>query len=262
MKRGLLIDLDGVLYQGEQVIPGAPAVVSWLQSSDIPFLFVTNTTSRPRRLIVEKLQSMGMEVSEHSIITPVFAAYLWMKQNIQGEAALFIPESTREDMQDIPFLESGREEGAAAVVIGDLGAQWTYAELNRAFRLLMHNPSAPLLALGMTRYWRAEDGLRLDVAPFVRALETATDKEAIVLGKPSADFFGMCLSMLGMEAEQVFMVGDDIRSDIAGAQEAGIWGVLVRTGKFQESDLDSGIDADVMLNSIAQLPDWLERIQA
>jgi ribonucleotide monophosphatase NagD (HAD superfamily) len=58
------------------------------------------------------------------------------------------------------------------------------------------------------------------------------------------------------------MVGDDIRSDIAGAQEAGIWGVLVRTGKFQESDLDSGIDADVMLNSIAQLPDWLERIQA
>ena len=262
MKRGLLIDLDGVLYLGENAIPGARAVVSWLQSSDIPFLFVTNTTSRPRHLIVEKLHSMGMEVSEHTIITPVLAASLWMKQNVQGEAALFIPEATREDMQDIPSLESGREEGAAAVVIGDLGTKWTYRELNRAFRLLMHNPSAPLLALGMTRYWRAEDGLRLDVAPFVRALETATDKEAIVLGKPSADFYGMCLSMLGMEAEQVFMVGDDIRSDIGGAQDSGIWGVLVRTGKFQESDLESGIDADVILNSIAQLPDWLEQIQA
>ncbi|MDX1334468.1 MAG: TIGR01458 family HAD-type hydrolase [Gammaproteobacteria bacterium] len=262
MKRGLLIDLDGVLYLGEKAIPGARAVVSWLQSSDYPFLFVTNTTSRPRHQIVEKLHAMGMEISEHSIITPVFAASLWIKQNVQGEVALFIPEATRADMQDIPSLEPGREEGAAAVVIGDLGVQWTYEQLNRAFRLLMHNPSAPLLALGMTRYWRAEDGLRLDVAPFVRALETATDKEAIVLGKPSADFFNMCLSLLGLEAEQVFMVGDDIRSDVAGAQAAGIWGVLVQTGKFQESDLDSGIDADVMLNSIAQLPDWLERIQA
>ena len=165
-------------------------------------------------------------------------------------------------MSDIQALAREKEQGAAAVVIGDLGRQWDYDQMNWAFRLLVDNPATPLLALGMTRYWRAEDGLRLDVAPFVKALEHATGKEAVVVGKPSTDFFSMCLSMLNLEPGQVFMIGDDIRGDVDGAQQAGMWGILVRTGKFQESDLDSGIDPDVILDSISQLPDWLQGIQA
>jgi HAD superfamily hydrolase (TIGR01458 family) len=237
-------------------------VVSWLQQSGVPHLFVTNTTSRPRRLIVEKLRGMGIEIDMRSIITPVIAAEQWLNRHVTGEVTLLIPEATREDLQDVEQLPDEREQGAAAVVVGDLGEQWNYHLLNRAFRLLMADPATQLLALGMTRYWRAEDGLRLDVAPFVKALEYATDKQAVVVGKPSPEFFTMCLSMLGLESGQVFMIGDDIRSDVGGAQESGIWGILVRTGKFQESDLDSGIDPDVILDSIAQLPDWLQGIQA
>jgi HAD superfamily hydrolase (TIGR01458 family) len=262
MERGFLIDLDGVLYQGEVMVPGARAVISWLQESGIPHLFVTNTTSRPRYLIVEKLQGMGISINEQSVITPIVAAKEWLKNNVTGDVALFVPESTRDDFSELSILTAGQERGAEAVVVGDLGEEWTYLLLNQAFRLLMNNPSASLLALGMTRYWRAEDGLRLDVAPFVKALEHATEKQAVVVGKPSTEFYTMCLSLLGLEAGQVFMIGDDIRGDIDGAQQTGMWGILVRTGKFRESDLDSGIDPDVILDSIAQLPDWLRGIQA
>jgi ribonucleotide monophosphatase NagD (HAD superfamily) len=86
----------------------------------------------------------------------------------------------------LPLLRDDAERGAAYVVLGDLGDLWDYRTLNRAFRLLHHNPEAKLIALGMTRYWLASSGISLDVAPFVAALEHATGRKALVFGKPAA----------------------------------------------------------------------------
>ena len=95
-----------------------------------------------------------------------------------------------------------------------------------------------MVALGMTRYWRAEDGLRLDAGAFVRALEYAAGRTAVVVGKPDPTFYATAVDALGLEAGQVVMVGDDIHTDVEGAQRAGLTGVLVRTGKFSASDLE------------------------
>ena len=122
----------------------------------------------------------------------------------------------------------------------------------------MDRPQPPLLALGMTRYWRARDGLRLDVAPFIKALEHATACEAIVLGKPSKTFFQEALRMIGLDAKDTIMIGDDIRADVKGAQDAGLRGVLVQTGKFLPTDLEGPIIPDALLKSIADLPAWWE----
>ena len=81
----------------------------------------------------------------------------------------------------------------------------------------MSDPRPPLIALGLTRYWRAEDGLRLDVGAFVRALEYATGCTAVVLGKPDPVFYGAAVEALGLQPNQVVMVGDDVRSDVEGA---------------------------------------------
>jgi HAD superfamily hydrolase (TIGR01458 family) len=108
----------------------------------------------------------------------------------------------------------------------------------------------------MTRYWRAEDGLRLDVGAFVRALEYAAGRTAVVVGKPDPAFYATAVDALGLEAGQVVMVGDDIRNDVEGAQRAGLTGVLVRTGKFSASDLTAEISPDAVLDSIADLPRW------
>jgi phospholysine phosphohistidine inorganic pyrophosphate phosphatase len=142
------------------------------------------------------------------------------------------------------------------VVVGDLGEQWDYRTLNRAFRLLHRNPEAQLVALGMTRYWLATEGISLDVAPFVAALEHATGRKAVVLGKPAEPFFQAAVQKLGVPAAQLLMVGDDIETDIGGAQAAGLKGALVKTGKFRPADLQGRIKPYTVLDSVADLPKW------
>jgi phospholysine phosphohistidine inorganic pyrophosphate phosphatase len=120
----------------------------------------------------------------------------------------------------------------------------------------MSDTAAPLVALGMTRYWRAEDGLRLDAGAFVRALEYAAERTAVVVGKPDPTFYGTAVDALQVAADQVVMVGDDIHTDVEGAQRAGLTGVLVRTGKFSASDLTGDVSPDAVLDCVADLPRW------
>lgn len=252
----ILFDLDGVLYEGNKAISGAAAVIDWFEQHNIPHLFLTNTTSKPRCALVEKLAGFGIHSDPDNFLTPPVAATHWLKQHVNGRIALFTPAATRDDFTDLQLSDDTAESGAAAVVIGDLGESWDFSTLNRAFRLLHSNPQAKLVALGMTRYWRAADGLRLDTAPFVTALQYATGREIIVLGKPARAFYQTAIDMLQQPAVDTFMIGDDIRGDIEGAQQAGLRTILVSSGKFQYSDLNLGIEPDAFLDTVASLPDW------
>jgi len=255
--RGALIDLDGVVWENDQVVQGAPEAIDWLINQNIPYLFVTNTTSRPVRLIAAKLHKLGIDAPPEKILTPAGAATAWLAANVTGPVALLVPEATQEDFAAIHAVDLSVAEPVAAVVVGDIGAAWTYELLNNAFRRLMDKHPPQLIALGMTRYWRAADGLRLDVAPFIKALEHAAGCEAIVLGKPSKAFFNIALEKIGCKAIDTVMVGDDVFGDVLGAQEAGIQGFLTRTGKFRAEDMEAGVLPDALLDSIADLPDWL-----
>jgi len=262
MAKAILFDLDGVLYQKNEAIPGAAETIAWVRSQRIPHLFLTNTTSRPRRVLVEKLHGMGIAVQATDILAPPGAAAKWLQANTNGPVALFVPAATQEEFQGLPWATETTESGVAAVVVGDLGEGWDFATLNRAFRLLMTHPQPAFVALGMTRYWRAADGLRLDTAPFVIALEHAAGTHAVVLGKPAAPFFQTALDLLGMPGVETLMVGDDIRADVDSAQRLGLQGVLVKTGKFQPDDLNQGIEPDPVLDSIATLPTWWDKHQS
>lgn len=187
---------------------------------------------------------------------PPVAAVRWLRDHAPGPAALFVPPATAAEFDALSQIADDAEAGAARVVIGDLGDAWDFRRLNRAFRLLMCEPRPVLVALGMTRYFRAPEGLRLDVAPFVKALEHAAGISPVVLGKPAAPFFDAALAALDCRAADAVMIGDDIVGDVQGAQHAGVRGILVRTGKFQPSDLEGTIAPDAVLASIAELPAW------
>ena len=256
--RALLFDLDGVLYQSDRVIDGAVETLRWFEQRGIPHLFVTNTSSKPRSALVDRLSSMGLSVSAEQIFTPPVAAYDYLTANDAMPLALFVREPTRKDFEGLDVLADDAEQGAGSVVIGDIGEAWDFPTLNRAFRLLMADPQPVLIALGMSRYAQGRDGLVLDVAPFIKALEHAADCEAVVMGKPANAFFDAAVRKLGTSAAEVVMIGDDIRGDVGGAQAAGLAGVLVRTGKFRPKDLEGEVRPDAVLDSVADLPQWWE----
>jgi len=256
---GILFDLDGVIYQNCQPIPGAIQALNWINEHHIPHLFVTNTSSKPRAVIVDKLASFGITTDPQHILAPPIATANWLtrKQN-KPHTALYVAEATKADFSNC-IICNHEELKVDAVVIGDLGDQWSFELMNAAFKQLMASPNAQFIALGLTRYWKTTNGLQLDVGPFVKALEYATGKEAIICGKPSASFFQAAAQQLQLAPEQLLMIGDDIQGDISGAQQAGLKAMQVRTGKFQPSDLLQGIEPDAIIDSIADLPDWWDQ---
>lgn len=260
--QGILFDMDGVIYNAHDPIPGAVDALAWVRARRIQHLFVTNTTSRDREILVGKLAGFGIPAVEADILTPCEVAANWLREQRAGKTALFLRAAARPAFDGLDCLPENAETGADYVVIGDLGSAWDFQTLNRAFRLLHSNPAAVLIALGMTRYWKSPDGISLDVAPFVAALEHATARKALVFGKPAPAFFEGAAASLGLPPSELLMVGDDIDADVGGAQRAGLAGALVRTGKFRPGDLEGTVRPDAVLDSVANLPEWWVRAQA
>jgi HAD superfamily hydrolase (TIGR01458 family) len=251
---GLLLDIDGVLHVGETPIAGAPELLALLRSLRIPFRLVTNTTSRSRRLVVERLRRIGLEVSEQDVLTPAALAVRHCRERGYERVACHVALALGEDLDELAGFGDGDPE---AVVLGDLGAGFTYERLNGIYAQLQSG--AELIALQRNRAWQSEDGLVLDAGPFVVALEYATGREALVTGKPSPDFFAAALSELGVPADSAAMVGDDLEADVGGALEAGLDAMLVRTGKFRPEALeDSEIHPTLVLDSIADLGELIQ----
>ena len=246
--QALLVDLEGTVFQDGRLIPGAAQGLAAIAARGILHAFVTNTTSRPRSTLVRELSAMGLEVSPERIVTAPGAARAYLeRRGLRRCHFLLRPEL----LEDLPGIEP-EEESPQAVVLGDLQEGMTFARLNGAFRHLLSG--AELVTLARNRYWRARDGFTLDVGAFAAALEYASGKPATLVGKPSPEFFGVARSLLGTTAEETAVIGDDLASDVAGAQEAGMRGILVRTGKFRKDDLDRASSRpDAILDSLADI---------
>jgi HAD superfamily hydrolase (TIGR01458 family) len=248
----LLLDLSGVIYVQDDQVPGAAEALRALRDAGYPVRLVTNTTMRPRRSILERLQGLGIEADASELLTPAALAKRHCEQAGYRSVALLVLD---ELLEDLDGLEQ-RGDSVDAVVVGDLGERWTYAALNDVFRQVMDG--AELIALQKNRYWETSEGLSLDAGPFVAAIEYATGRDALVVGKPAASFFELALSDLGVSSKHAAMVGDDVEADVDGAMRAGLAGILVRTGKYREDFVQqSGIEPTATLDSIADLPGLL-----
>jgi HAD superfamily hydrolase (TIGR01458 family) len=248
--KGFLIDLDGVLYVGDRPIEGATAAIEYLMKKNYQFRFVSNTTRKCRKTIAGRLSAMGFDIPEEYIFTPPLAAVAYMKKTGKLNCYLLITGDVDRDFEQVCAQDSKAKK--ECVIIGDAGNTITYDSLNTAFRHLMEG--AELIGLEKDRYWMAHDGLTLSAGPFVQALEFASGKKAMIMGKPSKAFFDIALSDMDLQKGQVAMIGDDITTDIGGAHHAGMRSVLVRTGKFRQEALESAmIKPTYIIDSIAQL---------
>ncbi|HEY5974681.1 MAG TPA: TIGR01458 family HAD-type hydrolase [Geobacteraceae bacterium] len=227
MVKGILIDLSGTLHVGAQAIPGAVDAICQLQANGLPCRFVTNTSRTTRRLLHADLVRMGFQLPmEHLFTAPLAVRHYLERHGLRPY--LLIHPNLAEEFAGLPQDESN------AVVVGFAQHAFTYAALNHAFQLLQQG--APLLATGRTRYFQGAGGLELDAGPFVAALEYAAGQEAVVLGKPSSQFFLDAAAELGCTPAETLMIGDDAVSDVGGALAAGLQGLLVQTGKYRPGD--------------------------
>jgi HAD superfamily hydrolase (TIGR01458 family) len=251
--KALLIDIDGVLIVGSDPIAGAREALHELRASGVPFRLVTNNASRSRRLVVQRLVKLGFEIADADVVTPARLAVQYCAARYYERVALHVNPAMLEDLGELDGLPDGDVQ---AVILGDLGPRFTYARMNRIYRQM--DAGAELVALHRNRVWQRKDGLMLNAGPFIAALEYATGAQATVIGKPSETFFEESVRDLGVDAHAAVMVGDDIEADVGGALNAGLDGVLVKTGKFRpDTAWASDVKPTLVIDSIVDLAAFL-----
>ena len=229
--KGLLIDLDGVIYNDSELITGAKDSICWLREKNIPFRFITNTTTKSRKTLQNKLESFNIKVKPEEIFTTVYAAVRYIRKSGKEKCHLLLKEDAKKE-----FYEFNLEaKDPDFVVVGDLGEDLSFGKVNIAFQKLLSG--AELIALQKNPYWLSDKGYTIDAGALVAMLEFAAGKKGQIMGKPSPHFFALALNDLNLPSENVVMIGDDLDSDILGANRMGMRGVLVRSGKFLPADL-------------------------
>jgi HAD superfamily hydrolase (TIGR01458 family) len=257
--KAVLIDIDGVLTVSWRALPGAVEAMAQLRQLGLGLRLVTNTTSRSRSWMSTRLSALGFPVHPDDILTAPGLTAHYLQEHHPGARCLVLNDGDLSN--DLPGIDVvGPQAGEVDVVIlGGAGPQFDYDTLNRVFTHVRNG--ATLLAMNRNLYWATAEGLRLDTGTFLAGLELASGVTATMTGKPSPTFFSSALSMLGTEAVDAMIVGDDIQSDVLAGQAAGLRGVLVRTGKFLPRDLETAEQTpDHVIDSFADLPALIDRL--
>jgi HAD superfamily hydrolase (TIGR01458 family) len=249
---GLLLDIDGVLVTSWQALPGSIETIETLRAHEVPFRLITNTTTHTRAALAETLADGGFSIEPDEIATAVTATASHLQAEHPGANVFVLSDG--DPGEDLGSARLVDVDDADVVVLGGGCDDFSYDAMNRVFRRV--HEGAAFVAMHRNLYWRTADGYQLDGGAFVAALEAATGVTPAVCGKPSEAFFASALAMLGVPPGRAAMVGDDIVNDVTGAQEAGLAGVLVRTGKFRPADLDRGAP-DAVVDSLADVPGLL-----
>lgn len=247
--KGVLFDLDGVLYVGSKPIMGAIDAVARIRDSGIPCRFVTNTSTLSLISLQNKINALGFSIPANEIISAPQATLLYLQHQHDPVCRLLLADDVKKDFQHFRQADTGVDY----IVVGDIGSAWTYPLLNEVFNNLMQG--AKLIAIHKNRFWQTEQGLQMDIGAFIHGLEYASGAQAMMIGKPSADFFQVALDDMGLSAGDVAIIGDDIDADVGGGQRVGLKGILVKTGKYRQVYTDtSAVRPDLIVDSVADLP--------
>jgi HAD superfamily hydrolase (TIGR01458 family) len=250
--RGVLLDVDGVLRVDDTPIPGAAETIAWLERAGLAVRFLTNTSVRSRASLAANLRRLGLPIETDGLFTAASATASYLREVGARRIYLLVKGNVVDDFAAFEQADSEVD----AVVIGGAEENFTYERMNRAFRLI--DEGAELVAIHRNTWWMTERGPWLDAGAYVAALETATGRQATLIGKPAPRFFELALASMGVPPPNVLVVGDDVGSEVAGGHAVGCRTALVQTGKFRPTDLEkAAIMPDVVLPSIAALPSYL-----
>jgi NagD protein len=250
MRHGFLIDMDGVIYRGGQLIPGAAEFIAQLQNAETPFTFLTNNSQRTRRDVATRLERMGIDVEEDHVFTCAMATARFLAEQLPQGTAYVIGEGG--------LLQAMHANGYSIVdhdpdyvVVGE-GRAFTFEMLEAATRMIL--AGAKLIATNLDPNCPTQHGTRPGCGAIVAMLETATGLSAFSVGKPSPVMMRAARKELGLSTAETIIIGDTMETDILGGVQMGYRTILVLSGGTHREDLARfAYRPDIVVDSIADL---------
>ena len=233
MAHGLLIDMDGVVYAGDSLIPGADLFINRLLKDNIPFMFMTNNSQRTQIDAVRKLGRMGIKVSEDHVYTSAMATAKFLASQIPGGTAFVLGEGG--------LLSSLHNQGISLVnsypdfvVLGE-GRNFTLEMVQKAVDMILAGSKFVITNRDPSPKKKGWDNL--GIAATSAMIEEATGVKAFVVGKPSPVMMRSARKALGLETADTTIIGDTMATDIRGGVQMGYKTILVLTGMTSKDDL-------------------------
>jgi HAD superfamily hydrolase (TIGR01450 family) len=258
---GVLFDIDGVLVTSWQPIPGAAETLQMLAAHRIACSYLTNTTTRTRRQIAEALSAAGMAVRPDQVVTAAALTAEYVRSKYPGARCLLVNHG--DVAEDMPGLDLVYEttEAPEVILLGGAGPEYSHLTLSRVYEWM--TAGVPVVAMHRSTAWKTTDGLRIDTGMYLVGMEETSGRKAVSVGKPAPAGFLAAAARLGLDPDEMIMVGDDLNNDVLAAQVVGMTGVLVRTGKFGQDTLDRwaanefAMQPNHVIDSVADLPGLL-----
>lgn len=262
---GVLFDIDGVLVTSWRPIPGAAAALRVLAQHRIACSYLTNTTTRTRGQIAAALAGAGMDVRPDEVVTAAALTADYVRSHYPGARCYLVNSGDITD--DLPGLDIvddsalGAGEAPDVVLLGGAGPEYTHLRLSRVYEWMTQG--VPVVAMHRSTAWKTAAGLRIDTGMYLIGMEETSGRKATAVGKPAPAGFLAAAARLGVDPDEMYMVGDDLNNDVLAAQVVGMTGVLVRTGKFRQETLDRwaadefAMQPHHVIDSAADLPGLL-----
>lgn len=265
---GVLFDIDGVLVTSWRAIPGAAEALRVLADHQVPRCYLTNTTTLTRAQIASTLREAGMDVEPDEVTTAAALTADYVRTKYPGARCFLVNNGQiADDMPGIDIIASsaiggpGHSETPDVILLGGAGPEYCHLTLSRVYEWM--SAGVPVVAMHRSTAWNTAEGLRVDTGMYLLGLEETSGRKATAVGKPAPAGFLNAAVRLGVEPDEMYMVGDDLNNDVLAAQVVGMTGVLVRTGKFQQSALDRwaadefAMQPNHVIDSVAELPELL-----
>ncbi len=253
-KTGLLIDLDGTLYHGNRVIPGAADWIASLKQVGIPYLFVTNNSSRTAEGVAAHMRELGIDASANEVCTSALASAAYIAKEKPGATVHVIGEpGLLEAVQAAGLIVSDEQPD---YVLQGIDRSFTYDKLTKALRLI--SGGAKFVLTNPDLQLPSHDGLLPGAGTLGAAIAAASAVEPVIIGKPSSILMEYALEKIGLSASDAVVIGDNMLTDIAAGAAAGCRTILVMTGVTTEHNLShheerTGIRADQICHTLAEI---------
>ncbi|WP_134684145.1 TIGR01457 family HAD-type hydrolase [Brevibacillus migulae] len=255
--RGYLLDLDGTIYRGKEVIPEAVAFIRELRKANIPFLYVTNNSTTTPELVAQRLSDMGIETAADEVYTSSMGAAAYLQERYPAGTDVY---TIGEAGLHAALAEIGCKQVAegAKVVIAGMDRAFTYEKLAAAATAIRHG--AQFIATNRDPALPTERGLMPGSGSLIAAIATASGVEPVVIGKPERILVDYALERLGTSREETLIVGDNLLTDIGAGTNSGIDSLLVLTGYSRQEDLETSNWQPTHLAK--DLMEWWQKCQA